>query len=55
MKTKTSRKTLTGKGQKQIKRDLKRDRTLRKTLKEMERQTGERFYTIEGMCFDYCA
>jgi hypothetical protein len=54
MKTRQKRKTLTEQNQTQIKRDTKRDRTLRKTLKQMERQTGEKFFFIEGMCFDYC-
>ena len=54
MKTRQKQKTLTGHDQTQMKRDTKRERTLRKTLKEMERQTGEKFYLIEGICFDYC-
>jgi len=54
MKTRASRKPLSGQGQTQIQRDMKRDRMLRKTLKEMERKTGENFYSIGGMCFDYC-
>jgi hypothetical protein len=54
MKTRGSRKNLTEQGQTQVKRNMKRDRTLRKTLKEMERKTGERFYFTEGVCFDYC-
>lgn len=54
MKTRQKQKTLTGQGQTQMKRDTKRERTMRKTLKEMERQTGEKFYFIEGSCFEYC-
>lgn len=54
MKTRRQRKTLTGQSQTQIKRDPKRDRVVKKTLKEMKRQTGEEFYFIEGVCFDYC-
>lgn len=54
MKTRKERKTLTGRGQTQIKRNTKRDRILRKTLEDMERQTGEKFYFTEGSCFDYC-
>ena len=54
MKSREKRKILTGQGQTQIRRDTKRERTQRKTLKEMERQTGEKFYFIEGICFDYC-
>jgi len=54
MKTGKQRKTLTGQGQTLIKRNTKRDRMLRKTLKEMEHQTGEQFYFIEGSCFEYC-
>jgi hypothetical protein len=54
MKTRQERKTLTGRSQTLIKRDTKRDGQMKKTLKEMKRQSGEEFYFIEGSCFDYC-
>ena len=54
MKTRGQRKTLREQSQSQVKRDMKRDRVMRKTLQEMKRQSGEQLYFLEGVCFDYC-